>query len=83
MAGIVKLRLTVPRGLFVGMDNYVFKAPVHPYDRIRVEGELLEKRVTSKGDRVVVKYSWLAKNQKDIIIAQGQNTSTHPNPDKN
>jgi len=68
-------------GIFLE-TNAKFTAVVYPNDRLRVEGELLSKRVTSKGDRVVVIYSWLVKNQDDVVVVQGENTELLPNPEK-
>ena len=79
MAGFMRAGLTL-EGLFIGIDNAEFKVPVHPYDRIRGEGEVVDRRVTSKGDRVVVKYAWCVKNEEDIVVAQGKNTCIFPNP---
>lgn len=70
----------VEGGLFIGTNNVRFNAPVHPFDRLVVEGELLNKRVTSKGDRVIVTYSWLIKNEDGVVVAQGENTCIFPNP---
>ena len=69
-------------GIFLGTNNVRFGAPVRPYDRLRAEGELLNRRVTSKGDRVIVTYSWFMKNQDDDVVAQGENTAILPNPEK-
>ena len=59
-----------------------FTAPVYPNDTLSVEGELVSKRVTSKGDRVVVKYSWNMKNQDGVVVAHGENIELLPNPEK-
>jgi acyl dehydratase len=59
-----------------------FSAPVYPNDTLRIEGELLGKRITSKGDRVVVKYSWNLINQNDLVVAHGENIELLPNPEK-
>ena len=69
-------------GIFLGTNNVRFGVPVRPYDRLRAEGELLNKKVTSKGDRVVVTYSWFVRNQDDDVVAQGENTAILPNPEK-
>ena len=62
------------QGIFLGTNNTRFNVPVCPYDSIRLEGEVLNRRVTSKGDRVLVTYSWFVKNQEDVVVAQGENT---------
>ncbi len=69
-------------GIFLGTNNLKINAPVSPYDRLRVEAELLNRKVTSKGDRVIVTYSVLIKNQDDVVVAQTENTCMFPNPEK-
>ena len=68
-------------GIFLEM-NAKFTAAVYPNDALSVEGELLSKRETSKGDKVVVKYSWNVKNQDGVVVVQGENTELLPNPEK-
>lgn len=68
-------------GIFLEM-NAKFTAAVYPNDTLSVEGELLSKRVTSKGDKVVVEYSWNVKNQDDVVVVQGENTELLLNPEK-
>lgn len=58
----------------VGTNNMKVLAPLYPYDRVRVEGEVLNKKETSKGDRAFVTWSWAVKNQDDVILVQGENT---------
>jgi len=72
----------VSSGIFLGTNNTKFNIPVCPYDRLRLEGELLNRRVTSKGDRVIVTYSWFMKNQDEEVVAQGENTCIFPNPEE-
>ena len=79
MSGLMEVGLT-GEGLFIGINNAEFKVPVHPYDRIRGEIEVLEKRVTTKGDRVIVRYAWQVRNENDVIVAQGENRCMFPNP---
>lgn len=68
-------------GIFLEM-NAKFTTPVYPNDTLKVEGELLSKRETSKGDRVVAKYSWNVKNQDDVVVVHGENTELLTNPEK-
>ncbi len=68
-------------GIFLEM-NAKFTAAVYPGDTLSVEGELLSKRETSKGDKVVVKYSWNVKNQDGVVVVQGENTELLLNPEK-
>jgi acyl dehydratase len=78
-SGLIKSGLTHD-GLFVGTDNVKFKENVHPYDSLHTVGEVIESRVTSKGDRVVVRYTWRVINQNDVVVAEGVNTCFFPNP---
>lgn len=79
MSGLMEVGLT-SEGLFIGINNAEFKESVYHYERIRGEIEVLEKRVTSKGDRVVVRYSWQVRKENDVIVAQGENRCMFPNP---
>lgn len=58
----------------VGTDNMKVLAPLYLHDRVRVEGEVLGKKEGSKGRRAFVTWSWVVKNQDDVVIAQGENT---------
>ena len=58
----------------VGTDNMKVLAPLYPYERVRVDGEVVNKKETSRGDGVFVTWSWAIKNQDDVILAQGENT---------
>ena len=60
--------------IFTGLNNLKLLAPVHPYNKLRAEAEVLGKKVTSKGDRAFVTYSWSLINQDDVAVAQGENT---------
>ena len=57
----------------VGINNVQFISPAYPGDRLRLEGELISKRTTSKG-HVLVDWKWTLKNQDDTDIASGVNT---------
>ncbi len=70
----------VAGALLVGMNNVKWAATSYPYDTFRVEGELLNKRETSKGDRFVITYSWTIKNQDDVAVGQGETTEIFPKP---
>jgi acyl dehydratase len=72
----------IEEGVFLGTNNMKLNAMVYPYDRLRLEGELHNRRVTSDGNRVIVVYSWFLKNQNDVIVCQGENTCIFPNPKK-
>lgn len=73
--------ITAPRTFYLGTDNFKVNTPVYLYETLRLEGELLHRRVTSEGDRVVVRYSFLMKNQDDVVVAQGENICIFPNPE--
>ena len=60
--------------IFTGLNNLKLLAPVFPYDKLRAEAEVLNKKETSKGDRVFVTYLWTLKNQDEVTVAQGENT---------
>ncbi|MBA7684802.1 hypothetical protein ES703_93215 [subsurface metagenome] len=68
-------------GMLLGVNNTKFNVLVYPYDEVRLEGEILNKKVTSKGDRVIVTYSWSMRNQDDVVVAQGENACISPNPE--
>ena len=57
----------------LGMNDVKFLAPAYVGDRVRLEGELLDKRTTSKG-HVVVSWRWTVKNQNDTDIVTGVTT---------
>ena len=65
-------------GLYMGTDKARFPIPVYAEDTLRSELEVLDRRVTSKGDRVVIRYKWLCRNQRQEIVAEGENTCIFP-----
>ncbi len=69
-------------GILVELNNVKFLTPVAPYDRLTVEGEVISRRVTSKGDRVAVKYANIVKNHHGEIVCQIEMTELFPNPEK-
>ena len=58
----------------VATDKMKVLAPLYPYDRARVEVEIIDKKESSKGDRTFVTWAWAVRNQDDAMIAQGENT---------
>ena len=58
---------------FMGTDKVRFNAPVHPYDTIRVEGNVLSKKKTEQGNWIC-RYKWVIRNQNDEAVAEGENT---------
>ena len=63
--------------VLLGMDDIKFMSPAYVGDRLRVEGELLNKRTTSKG-HVLVNWKWTLKNQDNTDILTGVNTEMFP-----
>ena len=56
---LMETRIIGAKGsFFLGMDKFQVAESVYPFDTVTVAGEVLKRRVTSKGDRVVVTYSW-------------------------
>jgi len=75
-----KLELTVGMAfdaLMVGMNDVKFVSAAYPGDRLRLEGELVGKRTTSKG-HVLADWKWTMKNQDNTVIATGVNTELFP-----
>ena len=66
--------------MFLGVKDSVFKNPACPYDTLRVEGEVTERRVTSRGDRIIMSYSWTLLKQENNVMVQGINSCMLPNP---
>ena len=60
--------------IHVGTNNMKVLNPLYPYDRLRVEGEVLNKKEASRGEKVFITWSWVVKNQDDMVISQGENT---------
>jgi len=60
--------------IFTGLNNLRLLSPVYPYDTLSAEAEVIGRKETSKGDRVLVTYLWTLKNQDGVTVAQGENT---------
>ena len=67
-------------GVYLGTDKCKHMLPVYPGDMIRVEVEVLDKRLTSKGNRLIITYKWQVKNQSDQVVSEGENTCMFPPP---
>lgn len=52
--------------------NWAFKAPILAGDRIQVAVSVLEKRLTSQGDRGIVTLRFVVTKQDDIVVQQGE-----------
>lgn len=68
--------------LLAAMDKIRFLAPLYPGDSVKAEIELLNKKTTSKGDRVFYTFSWALTNQDAVTIAQGETTECTTTPAK-
>jgi acyl dehydratase len=56
-----------------------YLAPVYPYDTLRREIEITGSRVPKSGTQVIFNYTWVVKNQADVIVEQGENTCMFKN----
>jgi len=66
---------------YLGSNKLWFSALVYPYDILTVEGELLDKRITKDGERGIIHYKWVAKNQRGEMVIEAENTcmfAVHP-----
>lgn len=59
----------------LGLDNWRFKAPLCVGDTVYVEIEVLEKRVTSSGDRYTVRRALRLKKSDDTLCQEGEATA--------
>jgi acyl dehydratase len=60
--------------IHVGTEKLKVVAPVHPDDTVKVDVEILNKKISSKGDKVFVTWGWTLRNQDDLVVIQGENT---------
>jgi acyl dehydratase len=58
---------------YMSTDKMRFLAPVYPGDTIRVEAEVLSKKLIKSGDWIC-SYKWAIKNQHDKTTGEGENT---------
>lgn len=59
---------------FLGTDDLRFVSPAFIGDRIHVEVELKEKKLSRSGSRGTVHYAWRAVNQNGQDVVRGTNT---------
>jgi acyl dehydratase len=60
------------QGAGVAIESMRWLRPVHPGDRLRVEGTVIETRASrSHADRGVVKFRTLVYNQRDELVLDG------------
>ncbi|MDD5038547.1 MAG: MaoC family dehydratase [Dehalococcoidales bacterium] len=64
--------------VMLAMNNIKVLAPAYVGDHLRLEGELIYKRLTSKGHTVVT-WKWMLINQNDVTIMTGENTELFAN----
>lgn len=57
---------------FLGIKEWNFKAPIFIGDTIKVKTRVLEKRVTSKGDRGIIVWEKQIINQKGEVVQEGK-----------
>ena len=73
MAGVI-----VPPSLFLQMDELKVPNPGYPGDSFMVEGEVINKRETSKGDSFIITSTVFLKNQENVIVVQARLTEMLP-----
>ncbi len=55
----------------LGIDGWRFEGPIFVGDTLRGEMEIVDKRLTSKGDRGIVNRRFSLLNQDDQLVQQG------------
>ena len=78
MMGLLYQSGIIRDGIYLGTENSEYPVPVYPGDMLKAEIEILGKRTTSKGDRVIVKFKWLVRNQSEEVVAKGGNAEMVP-----
>jgi len=73
MMGLLGQSGLIRGGMFIGTNHMKFTFPVFPGDRIKAEVQKLQTKKTSKGDREIITYHWVVKNQDDRVVAEGEN----------
>ena len=61
----------------VGMNDVRFIAPAYPGDHLRLHGELLNKKTTSKG-HTLIDWKWQLLKGDGTVVASGINTELFP-----
>jgi acyl dehydratase len=59
----------------LGLDNWRFKAPLGIGDTVFVEVEILEKRITSSGDKYTVRRALRLRKSDDTLCQEGEATA--------
>ena len=79
-SGNLILSALLSDGIFqLGANNVNSIAPAYPYDELKTEIEIMSRKVTKDGERVVIVYKWQVKNQNDVVTAKGENTCMFKN----
>ena len=60
--------------IHVGTEKLKVVSPVHPDDTVKADVEIVDKKTSSKGDKVFVTWGWTLHNQDDVVVIQGENT---------
>ena len=85
LVGVMLGKLDIPstgggftfNAVLAGMNDIKLITPGYPGNSLRLNGELLKKRTTSKG-HVLVDWRWTLINQDNTTIANGVNTELYP-----
>lgn len=56
----------------LGIERWTFQSPIFVGDTLRCEMEVLDKRLTSKGDRGIVSRRFTLRNQRDAVVQIGE-----------
>ena len=68
-AGVIRLK--TPMIAALGIRDWSFRAPLYISDTVHVEVEVIEKRVTSDGNRAVISRRLRLINQDDAVTHEG------------
>ena len=80
LLGLLYKEGLLTNAIFLEMNKLNCPSPLYPYDEIKAEGEIINKRETSKGDRIIVTYSWKLINQENVVCAQAENSCVFAKP---
>ena len=69
MSGLLDMEGTIA---LVGMNNIRIRSPLRAGDTIRVEIEVIQKRVTSNPEQGIIVHKEVCKNQREQIVAEAE-----------
>ncbi len=72
MSGLSSFYPLMKTVAFLGIKEWNFKAPIFIGDTIYVKTKVLEKRITSKGDRGIIVWEKKVVNQKGEVVQEGK-----------